>query len=169
LNEINKTSIFIENEKPMDSGILFGSKILDVVFVSMFTAQFYKLISSIFQYKKLVWSRLWETGGMPSSHSSSVTALTTAVAITQGTDNIAFPICVVFAIIVMHDASGIRKAAGEQAEVINKLTDFFNTSFGKRFNNEKLKELLGHSRSEVFVGAFLGIAIAFIMRQYLLS
>ncbi len=153
----------------MNSGILFGSKILDVVFISMFAAQFYKLISASLLRKKIIWSRLWETGGMPSSHSSSVTALTTAVAITEGISSIAFSICVVFAIIVMHDASGIRRAAGEQAEVINKLTEFFESKFGKRFDNEKLKELLGHSRSEVFVGAILGIAIAFIFRQYLLG
>lgn len=153
----------------MDSGIIFGSKILDVVFISMFAAQFYKFVSASLLRRKFMWSRLWETGGMPSSHSSSVTALTTAVAISEGTSSIAFSICVVFAIIVMHDASGIRRAAGEQAEVINKLTEFFDSKFGKRFDNEKLKELLGHSRSEVFVGGFLGIAIAFIMRQYLLS
>jgi uncharacterized protein len=152
----------------MDSGIIFGNKILDVVFISMFVAQFYKLISSLFIQKKIDWSRLWETGGMPSSHSSSVMALTTSVAITEGLSSVAFAICAVFSIVVMFDAAGIRKAAGEHAGVINQLTDFFSTAFDKKFHNEKLKELLGHSRTEVLVGAIVGFLIAMIMKGYLL-
>jgi uncharacterized protein len=152
----------------MHSGIIFGNKLLDVVFISMFVAQLYKLISSYFPAKKIVWSRLWETGGMPSSHSASVIALTTAVAFTEGLRSIAFAICVVFSIVVMYDAAGIRKAAGEHAGVINQLTDFFSTAFDKKFNNEKLKELLGHNRTEVFVGAVLGLLIALLMKGYLL-
>lgn len=153
----------------MDSGIIFGNKILDVVFISMFVAQFYKLISTFFIKKSVVWSRLWETGGMPSSHSSSVMALTTSIAITEGMSSVAFAISVVFSIVVMYDASGIRKAAGEHAGVINQLTDFFSTAFDKKFSNEKLKELLGHSRTEVFAGAVLGLLIALLMKNYLLS
>jgi len=153
----------------MDSGIIFGNKVLDVVFISMFVAQLYKLVSSYFPTKRIEWSRLWETGGMPSSHSSSVMALTTSVAITEGVSSIAFAICVVFSIVVMFDASGIRKAAGEHAGILNQLTDFFSTAFDKKFSNEKLKELLGHSRTEVFAGAVLGLVIALLMKNYLLS
>jgi len=153
----------------MHSGVIFGNKILDVIFISMFVAQFYKLISSYFIKKTIDWSRLWETGGMPSSHSSSVMALTTAIAITEGMRSIAFAISVVFSIVVMYDAAGIRKAAGEHAGVINQLTDFFSIAFDKKFHNEKLKELLGHSRTEVFVGAVLGLVIALLMKGYLLS
>jgi len=153
----------------MDSGIIFGNKILDVVLISMVVAQLYKLISSYFIKKKIDWSRLWETGGMPSSHTSSVMALTTSVAITEGLRSIAFAICAVFSIVVMFDAAGIRKAAGEHAGVINQLTDFFSTAFDKKFNNEKLKELLGHSRTEVLVGAIVGFLIAIVLKGYLLS
>lgn len=153
----------------MNSGIIFGNKILDVVFIAMFGAQLYKLVSSYFIKKKIDWTRLWETGGMPSSHSASVMALTTSVAITEGLRSIAFAICVVFSIVVMFDAAGIRKAAGEHAGVINQLTDFFSTAFDKKFNNEKLKELLGHSRTEVFVGAIVGFLIALLLKGYLLS
>jgi uncharacterized protein len=153
----------------MHSGIIFGNKLLDVVFISMVVAQLYKLISSYFPAKKIIWSRLWETGGMPSSHSASVMALTTSVAITEGLHSIAFAICVVFSIVVMYDAAGIRKAAGDHAGVINQLTDFFSTAFDKKFKNEKLKELLGHSRTEVLAGAVLGILIALLLKRYLLS
>jgi len=79
----------------------------------------------------MIWSRLWETGGMPSSHSSSVVALATAVAITEGLNSVGFAISTVFAIIVMYDAAGIRKAAGEHASVINQLTEFFMTALIK--------------------------------------
>lgn len=153
----------------MDAGIILKNKVLDVVFLSMFAAQFYKLISTWIINKKVEWSRLWETGGMPSSHSSSVVALTTAVAITEGTGSITFAICVVFSVVVMYDAAGVRKAAGVHAGVINQITEFFLTAFDKKFNHEKLKELLGHSRSEVLVGGIVGFLIAFLMKWYLLS
>lgn len=152
----------------MHSGITFGNKILDIVIVSMLAAQIYKLISTLFIQKKIVWSRLWETGGMPSSHSASVVALTTAIAFTEGLDSMAFAISAVFAVIVMHDAAGIRKAAGEHAGMINQLNDFFSTVFDKKFKTEKLKTLLGHSKSEVFAGAVLGFLVAWIFKGYLL-
>lgn len=153
----------------MSSGVIFGSKILDVAAISMIVAQLYKFISTIFLQKKVVWSRLWETGGMPSSHSSSVVTLTTAVALTEGTSGVAFPICVVFAIIVMYDATGVRKEAGEHAGILNQLTEFFNASFEKKFKTEKLKELLGHSRTEVLAGIILGLIVPFIFKRYLQS
>jgi len=153
----------------MSSGIILGNKTLDVVLISMVGAQLYKFVSSSIIKKRFVWPRLWESGGMPSSHTSSVIALTTAVAITDGLKSIAFAICVVFSIVVMYDASGIRKEAGEHANVINQLTEFFSLKYDKKFHNEKLKELLGHSRSEVFAGAIAGFLIAFLMKGYLLS
>jgi len=153
----------------MKTGVIFGNKILDVVFIAMFLAQFYKLIASFFSSKKVVWSRLWDTGGMPSSHSSSVISLTTAVGITEGLHSVAFAICAIFAIIVMFDASGIRRAAGEHAGVLNQMTEFFSASYGKKFRNEKLKELLGHSHTEVFFGALLGFLVALLLKGYLLS
>jgi acid phosphatase family membrane protein YuiD len=151
----------------MDSGIIFGNKILDVTFISMFAAQFYKIFSTLFKEKKWRWQRFWETGGMPSSHSSSVVALTTAVAISQGTKSIVFAICVVFSIVVMYDAAGVRKAAGKHAGIINEITDFFHIVYNKNFNDEKLKVLLGHSRSEVLAGAILGVMVAYAMKWYL--
>lgn len=151
----------------MGSGIIFNNRILDVVFISMFIAQLYKLAESFFKKKKIIWSRLWETGGMPSSHSSSVVALTTAIAFTQGLNSGAFAISAVLAVIVMYDAAGIRKAAGEHAGAINQLTEFIIAAFDKRFKNEKLKELLGHSYTEVLAGAILGFLIAFLMKGYL--
>jgi len=152
----------------MGQGIILGNKWLDVTLISMLAAQFYKLFSSLVIEKRLNWKRFWETGGMPSSHTSSVVALSASVAITEGLHSAVFAISVVFSIVVMYDAAGVRKAAGQHAGVINELTDFFTIAFDKKFKNEKLKELLGHSRSEVFAGAILGVVVALLMRGYLL-
>ncbi len=153
----------------MSSGIILGNKILDVVTVAWFLAQFYKVVASLIIEKKIIWKRMFETGGMPSSHSATVTALATSVGIVYGVSSTLFAIVTVFAIIVMHDASGIRRAAGKQAGVLNKLSESLNAIFENRFQQENLRELLGHTPVEVFVGALLGIAVAFLLRAYLLA
>lgn len=153
----------------MSSGIILGNKILDVVTVSWFIAQFYKVISSLVVEKKVNFKRMFETGGMPSSHSSTVSALATAVGITFGVSSALFAVSAIFAIIVMHDASGIRRAAGKQAGILNRLSESLNLLFENKFQQENLRELLGHTPVEVLVGAILGIAVALLMRPYLLS
>jgi hypothetical protein len=153
----------------MEKGILLDNSILDVVFVAWFLAQFYKVISSIIIDKRLNIKRLWETGGMPSSHSSTVTALTTAVGISKGVASPLFAICLVFAIIVMHDAAGIRRAAGKQAGVLNRLGESLGRIFDEGYVQEQLKELLGHTPVEVLVGALLGVAVAFLLKFHLVA
>ena len=153
----------------MESGIIFGNKILDVVTIAWFLAQFYKVINSLVVDKKVVFKRMWETGGMPSSHSSTVTALATAVGITHEFSSTLFAITAVFAIIVMHDAAGIRRAAGRQAGVLNKITRSLDQLLENKLHQENLRELLGHTRIEVLVGAILGIAVAFVMKFYLVG
>ena len=153
----------------MESGIIFGNKILDVVTIAWFLAQFYKVINSLVVDKKVVFKRMWETGGMPSSHSSTVTSLATAVGITHGFSSTLFAITAIFAIIVMHDAAGIRRAAGRQAGVLNKITKSLDQLLENKLHQENLRELLGHTRIEVLVGAMLGIAVAFVMKFYLVG
>ncbi len=153
----------------MSTGIILGNKILDVVVVAWFIAQFYKVVSSIIFEKKINIQRFWETGGMPSSHSATVSSLATAVGIAQGINSVYFAISVIFAIIVMHDASGIRRAAGKQAGVLNALGKSLSNLFEEKFHQEQLKELLGHTPVEVMAGAILGIVVAFLMKSYLLA
>jgi len=153
----------------MSPGIILGNKILDVVVVAWFIAQFYKVVSSLIAERKINIQRFWETGGMPSSHSSTVSSLATAVGISQGVGSVLFAISVVFAIIVMHDASGIRRAAGKQAGVLNALGKSLSSLFEEKFHQEQLKELLGHTPVEVLAGAILGIVVAFLMKGYLLA
>jgi len=153
----------------MSTGIILGNKILDVVVVAWFIAQFYKVVSSIIIEKKINIHRFWETGGMPSSHSATVSSLATAVGIAQGINSVYFAISIIFAIIVMHDASGIRRAAGKQAGVLNALGKSLSNLFEEKFHQEQLKELLGHTPIEVMAGSILGIVIAFLMKSYLLT
>ena len=153
----------------MEKGIILGNNILDVVFVAWFIAQFYKVISSLIVEKKLIIKRFWETGGMPSSHSSTVSALVTSVGIVYGTVTPLFAVSIVFAIIVLYDAAGIRRAAGKQASVLNRLGASLSKLFDERFSEEQLKELLGHTPVEVLIGTFLGIAVAFVLKFHLVS
>jgi uncharacterized protein len=100
--------------------------------------------------------RLWvSAGGMPSSHSALVCALATAVALKNGLSSATFAICVALAMIVMYDAAGVRQAASQQARIINQILD--ELFQGHPINDERLKELLGHTRFQVLVGALMGI------------
>ena len=136
----------------MSPGIIFNNRVLDVVFIAWFIAQFYKVLTPIFKKRKFDITRLWDTGGMPSSHSSTVSCLTTCIAIRYGIRSDIFAITIIFSGIVMYDSAGIRRAAG------------------KHFSKEKeakLKELLGHTPVEVVVGCALGIIVGLIFKAYL--
>ncbi|XP_078439235.1 acid phosphatase/vanadium-dependent haloperoxidase-related protein [Wolffia australiana] len=106
---------------------------------------------------------LFSCGGMPSSHSALCTALTAAVALCHGARDALFPVCLGFSLIVMYDAIGVRRHAGIQAEVLNMIIqDLFQ---GHPISKRKLKELLGHTPSQVVAGALLGILVAFFICQ----
>lgn len=149
-------------------GIILGNKILDVTFIAWFIAQFYKVITTIFIDKEFNFKRFYETGGMPSSHSSTVSCLATCIGMVYGTRDPLFSITLVFAGITMYDAAGIRRAAGKQAKVVNKMVDGLSFRIGEKFNDEKLKELLGHTPIEVFVGMILGVCVALLFKGYLI-
>jgi len=106
--------------------------------------------------------RFMGPGGMPSSHSAIVAALSVAVGRAMGFDSPAFAITAALSLIVMYDASGIRRAAGKQAEMINAIVEAWNEK-DPLIKQIKLKELLGHTPIEVFAGAVLGIVVAVLM------
>lgn len=101
--------------------------------------------------------RVLETGGMPSAHSASVSALATSVGMIYGMDHPLFAIVVVFATIVMYDATGIRRAAGHHAELLNDLVEELAHLFDEGFRPRALKTLLGHTYPQVLAGALIGI------------
>ncbi|MBY6036694.1 divergent PAP2 family protein [Fictibacillus nanhaiensis] len=145
---------------------LFLNFPLIAALLGVFSAQFLKIPIHFYLTKKVKWDLFISTGGMPSSHSASVTSLATAVGALHGLDSSLFAIAAMFAIIVMYDAKGIRWHAGEQAAVLNDLVEEFRNHVReseefKQKNVEEqrkeLKELLGHRPSEVFFGGLLGI------------
>lgn len=129
--------------------------------LGLLTAQALKLFYYLYKEKKINFRYLAQSGGMPSSHSAMVAGLAMAVGLQEGFGTSLFAIAVVFASIVLYDASGVRRAAGKQAKVLNVIiSDFIDT---KQFHGEKLKELLGHTPMEVLAGVALGILIAFLL------
>jgi uncharacterized protein len=150
----------------MYNGIILGNKICDVVFIALFTAQALKVIYTLITERKLNFRRFLDTGSMPSSHTSSVVSLATAVAIKEGLDSTFFVISLVLATVVMYDATGVRRAAGKQAAVLNKIVENIRKKEGYSLIEENLKELLGHTPKEVFGGAVLGIIVAFGMAHF---
>ena len=141
---------------------LLENKILICAVLGWFIAQALKVVFVLVHEKKFDIRRFVGSGGMPSSHSSFVLALTTAVAFEEGLNSAMFAICVVFSFIVMYDAAGVRRAAGKQAEILNSIIENFWKD-NPKVTGEKLKELLGHTPKQVFVGAVLGVLISVIM------
>ena len=138
---------------------IFNNKILWISIFACFLAQFIKIFTG--KEKRIDFKRIIISGGMPSSHSSFVTSLAMLVGFDKGFASTEFAITAVFAIIVMYDASGVRRAVGKQAEILNQIVDdFFH---GKFDQHKKLKELVGHTPKEVLFGAILGILVAIIM------
>jgi acid phosphatase family membrane protein YuiD len=103
---------------------------------------------------------LAETGGMPSSHSALVTALTFGIGRLNGFNSAPFAIALIFSFVVMYDAAGVRRAAGRQAAVLNRLVEDLVAMRGIR--EDRLRELLGHTPVEVLVGAVLGAAVGLL-------
>ncbi|MBF6595749.1 MAG: divergent PAP2 family protein [Thermaceae bacterium] len=141
---------------------LFSNQVLWTAILASMFAQIIKLFIYYFIERRWEWERLAETGGMPSSHSATVAALATGVGIKEGLSSSLFAMTIVLAIIVMYDATGIRRAAGLHAERLNSLIDEFRKLVEQGPQPEPLKELLGHTYLEVAVGAALGIIFALV-------
>ena len=131
--------------------------------LAWFVAQVIKTAIDAYFNKGINWERMTGSGGMPSSHSSTVISLAIATGISYGVDSTLFAIALIFAIVVMYDATGVRRETGKQAVILNRL--LLDNPFswtGKEFE-KKLKEYVGHSPFQVLMGAILGILIAVIM------
>jgi hypothetical protein len=141
---------------------LFNNHIIAVTMVSWLLAQSIKLIIDKIRYREVDFTRIVGAGGMPSSHSAFVTSLATAIAFQHGLDSTEFALAFSLAAIVMYDAAGVRRSAGKQAQVLNKIVhDLYSKEH--TIKKERLKELIGHSPVEVFAGAVLGILVAIFM------
>ena len=159
-----KDGIDDRKEKQMNGfELLTGNKILMSAVAGWFVAQVLKTIIHTLVTKKFEPERLTGSGGMPSSHSSTVCAMATASGLVYGLGSFEFAVTVIIAIIVMHDAMGVRLETGKQAKLLNEIVETFRTINGKKLAEEKLKEFVGHTPHQVLVGALLGILIGFLI------
>lgn len=142
---------------------LYHNRVFMAAVTGWFVAQILKTIIHMWFNRRFVAERLVGSGGMPSSHSSTVCALVTATGIEFGGGSYEFAIAAIFAIIVMYDAMGVRRETGIQAKVLNEMMELF-TKMGKEMTAEdRLKEFVGHTPLQVLMGAILGVGIALLM------
>ena len=136
---------------------LLQNEVLICSLVSWFIAQVLKIPTYLLVEKELNWRRFFGSGGMPSSHTSFVVALTLMTGFDAGFQSVAFAIAFTLAAIVMYDAMGVRRETGTQAQVINAILRnvFVN---GKPISDDDLKELIGHTPLEVLGGGIIGVA-----------
>jgi len=148
--------------------IKMGNLLNNTVFVSSASgwliAQILKTLIHMFFTKRFVAERLIGSGGMPSSHSATVCALSTAACMQYGAESFEFAISLILSLIVMYDAMGVRRETGIQAKLINEMMVAF-AEMGKKdlSTDEKLKEFVGHTPLQVLAGAVLGILIAIVV------
>lgn len=142
-------------------GNILNNECVWIPVIIWFIVQCLKVVGDLIANKKLNIKRFVGAGGMPSSHSALVTSLATVIACKHGFESTEFALSVMFACVVMYDAAGIRRAAGKQAQVLNQIIE----NWGKKEMNiqEKLTELLGHTPMQVFVGALLGVVLAYCL------
>ena len=130
---------------------------------SWLIAQVLKVIIHAIIYKKLSVERLFGDGGMPSGHSATVSSLAVMCALACGTGSVEFAIAAILAIIVCHDATGVRRETGKQAVLINELIKAFEELAEDKLPEVKLKEFVGHTPIQVIFGILIGVANAFVM------
>ena len=147
---------------------ILHNEIIIVSVASLIVAQIIKVLSNLIIHKEWSLERLLSDGGMPSAHSAIVTAAALMVGITKGFSSPIFGLSFILAIIVMHDASGVRYEAGKHASTIMEIVDIFNeyidyiSEFDRKIRAEKLKTLVGHTKLQVFFGMITGICVVLI-------
>jgi uncharacterized protein len=134
---------------------------LGLAVLAMASVQLFKFVFAWIWFRKPDFTRLVGTGGMPSAHSASVTALTVAVGMEAGWNSTLFGAAAYFSLVIMYDATGIRRAAGRQAQILNRMLDELKDYH--KLEAIRLKELLGHTPLEVFVGAAYGVFLALLL------
>lgn len=130
---------------------------------SWLTAQVIKMLISSIINKKFSLGWLFSDGGMPSGHSATVSSLAMFTLLQRGPDSFEFAIAMILAIIVCHDATGVRRETGKQAILLKEIIESFETLAAKKLPEVKLKEYVGHTPVQVFAGVSLGVAMALVM------
>ena len=135
-------------------------KILLICLTAWAIAQIIKAVIGLWREHQFSWSYFVSSGGMPSSHSATVSALATSIGLIYGINNPAFPISAILALVVMYDAAGVRRAVSRQAFILNRLMRELRQQRPREELGKDLMELVGHSPFQVFIGMALGVIIA---------
>ncbi len=141
---------------------ILNNKLLFAPLFAWLVAQILKFIIHSIVERELKFSRLFGDGGMPSGHSATVSSISVMCGWCEGFSSPLFALSFIFAIVVMHDASGVRLETGKQATVLKQLTEAFNYMFFEKdeeIRTEKLKEFVGHTPTQVFFGCVVGILV----------
>ena len=144
-------------------GLILNNKALVIPAIVVVLTQILKVVFNLVKEQKIDFSKLLTDGGMPSSHSATVCSLATIVALESSVASTQFAIALILAVIVMHDASGVRYAAGKHAEILNLVIEKDENLKENLNKNKKLTELLGHTKLEVIAGAIIGIILSVII------
>jgi len=145
--------------------ILLYNPVLLSALTAWLIAQALKVIIELITKRRMNWALLFQAGGMPSSHSALVSAAALSIGLLYGFDTPIFSVAAVLAMIVIYDATGVRREAGRQAVLINSIIE--ELSKGKIPPQDKLKEMLGHTPGEALLGTLLGLSIGFVVGLYL--
>lgn len=141
---------------------LVRNKLFITTLSSWFIAQTIKVIIGVVREKRFDFRWFVGTGGMPSSHAAGASCLAAAVGFAYGFDSVFFALGASFAVVVMFDAQGVRRATGRQAQILNKIMD--DIYWQGKIGEGRLRELVGHTPIEVIAGFLLGVTIAFVAR-----
>jgi len=142
-------------------GQVFANKVLIITVLVWIVAQSIKVLLGVIAEKRFNFKWFIGTGGMPSSHAAGATALAVTSGLHVGFDSVTFALAAVFALVTMFDAQGVRRATGQQAYILNKILD--DIYWKGKVEAEQLKELVGHTPFQVFVGSLLGIVLSLFL------
>ncbi|MBF0216207.1 MAG: divergent PAP2 family protein [Candidatus Omnitrophica bacterium] len=139
--------------------LVLHNRVFVTTFMGWFIAQSVKVIYGVISEKRFNFKWFVGTGGMPSSHASGVAALATSIGIQEGVGTAIFGMACMFAVVVISDAQGVRRATGRQAGILNKMLE--DMYWKKHIQEDRLKELVGHTPIEVIIGIIVGLLVGF--------
>ncbi len=139
----------------------FHNPVVGATFLGWFIAQTVKVVVGVVKERRFNFKWFVGTGGMPSSHAAGVTAMATSVGLYEGTGTAIFGVTLMFTVVVICDAQGVRRATGQQAEILNRIME--DIYWKKKIQENRLKELIGHTPIQVIAGIFLGLFVGFVL------
>ena len=145
---------------------ILSNQVLVSAVAGWIVAQVLKTMLDFALNRTITWERMVGSGGMPSSHSATVCGLTTAAALRYGVSSFEFAVCFVLSMVVMYDATGVRRETGKQAKLLNSILSENPLKLNAEVLQEKLKEYVGHTPLQVVAGAILGICLALVINGY---